>query len=786
MAAPASATQARQPAQATFRQPSALLEVTAAALTPAATLGFFRVFADGGDTRALVGFSLVSTLLAVALRRLRVPLWGATLLSTAVLWAVLVQRYAPGTAAYGIWPTGGTVDAISELIAEGAVDFREERALAPGTDAFMASGTIAVWLSAFLTDWGALRLRLAFEAVLPAAILFIFTTVLGVDANRWSSTMIMVIAIGVWALAQRATRLSESGRWLRADRVRGPASIVPGAAVLGVIALIAGWVAGPNLPGWGEPEIIKYRAISNPDREVISPYVSIEARLVEQRDQLLFQVTSEEPSYWRLAGLDTYQNGVWEVNRDFESRTGPLPGAAKVGTELEQSFQIEALGEIWLPAAFTPAAISAFEGADPIDVSWNADTSSLTVTGDRDSNAALRYEVVSVVSDHSPGALSTASSAIPEVVAESYLALPEDLTSEVATEAGIATANATNRFEQMLALQDYFRDFDYSLELSPRTGDPIEQFLDERVGFCQQFAGTFALMARTLGAPARVAVGFTWGEPDPENPDTYLVTGRQAHAWPEVYFGDLGWVAFEPTPGRGLPNASYTNVSARQDSEVQPTLDADSGDAEESTTPTTFDPAQFEPSLPDFDQGQPGQGGSGSGGGPNWGPFQIVLVIAALTLGLAVGAGAVIRRFMASPGQPQAEVDRDWAYTSAWIERITGMRRRASETRLEFAVRAAENRRVGSDDLIELATLATEARYAPSISPHAADQARELSERIVSDLREQRTPYQQVKDQLDPRWLYRQLRASRLLRSQSDQSTTDESRQKDGESQLVP
>ena len=72
-------------------------------------------------------------------------------------------------------------------------------------------------------------------------------------------------------------------------------------------------------------------------------------------------------------------------------------------------------------------------------------------------------------------------------------------------------------------------------------------------------------MARSIGLPARVAVGFTPGDVDPADPTLYHVKGKHAHAWPEVYLNGYGWVLFEPTPSRGAPNAGYTGVTEAQD-----------------------------------------------------------------------------------------------------------------------------------------------------------------------------------------------------------------------------
>jgi transglutaminase-like putative cysteine protease len=91
----------------------------------------------------------------------------------------------------------------------------------------------------------------------------------------------------------------------------------------------------------------------------------------------------------------------------------------------------------------------------------------------------------------------------------------------------------------------------------------MEEFLSQRRGYCEQFAGTYAAFARVLGLPSRVAIGFTPGERRDDG--RYYVQGKHAHAWPEIYFEGVGWVPFEPTPGRGVAGAEqYTGVAADQ------------------------------------------------------------------------------------------------------------------------------------------------------------------------------------------------------------------------------
>jgi hypothetical protein len=112
------------------------------------------------------------------------------------------------------------------------------------------------------------------------------------------------------------------------------------------------------------------------------------------------------------------------------------------------------------------------------------------------------------------------------------------------------TEGETTEYDQAMALQQWFRQdgkFTYSTEApADGGGDAVAEFLVARKGFCIQFSSAMAVMARALGIPARIGVGFLPGRPGPDQWRSVLLT--DAHAWPELYFEGIGWVRFEPTP----------------------------------------------------------------------------------------------------------------------------------------------------------------------------------------------------------------------------------------------
>jgi hypothetical protein len=121
----------------------------------------------------------------------------------------------------------------------------------------------------------------------------------------------------------------------------------------------------------------------------------------------------------------------------------------------------------------------------------------------------------------------------------------------------------TSPYAAVVALETWFRSsggFTYSEQPGPTPGLPplVGFVIDTKTGYCQHFAGSMALMLRLLGIPARVAAGFLPGR---YHGDFWEVTDHDAHAWVEVWFQGLGWLPFDPTPGRGRLAGTYSSTS---------------------------------------------------------------------------------------------------------------------------------------------------------------------------------------------------------------------------------
>ncbi|MEO6989426.1 MAG: DUF3488 and transglutaminase-like domain-containing protein [Aquihabitans sp.] len=699
----------------------------------AVVAGFGRVYVDGSFAPTLVTFVVVAHLLAAGGRRLPVPVWALTMV--AVGGAVLLSTWLlfADTTAFGL-PTGATWDAVQDATTVGRGRFREVVAPAPVLTGFQLWAGLALWGAVWFADWAAFRLRTTAEAVVPGVVIFVFCAIFGSGQHRTLSAAVLAATVLLFVAAHRAFRTQSTQAWLTSSAALGPRSVLRVGAVMTVAAVAAGVLISPLLPGSGSEATLRWRSSESGtgSRTTVSPIVDLQKRLVEQSDAVFFTVQSDAPAYWRLTGLDHFDGRIWRIDGEFGLAAGSLGSTspdAPVDRVITQTFEIRALDDIWVPAAFEAQQIDESNGK----LRW--DPASSTLISDADSADGLVYTVASVTPEHPREVLLAADGPDPTAL-ERFRTLPVDFPEQARSDARLVTAGLATRYEQALALQSWFRDdFEYSLDVAPgHDDDALVAFLASRRGYCEQFAGAYASMARSLGIPARVAVGFTPGDESPEAPGTYVVRGRHAHAWPEVWFDGIGWVPFEPTPGRGMPGAEeHTGVAAAQDEQrsttptTQPTATTVPGSpTSEVTTPTTPPTTQPATAPPVTGSGD----GTGSGPGESW-----WWLLAVSVLGLAVWLGVVLvvplwrqrrRRGVGVAGRVLTAWD-EALIAARWL---TGLRPQTSDTHLEFAATT------GLPDLVALAELATLASWsAEDLSPTQADQAEALGVALTAQAR---------------------------------------------------
>jgi len=181
------------------------------------------------------------------------------------------------------------------------------------------------------------------------------------------------------------------------------------------------------------------------------------------------------------------------------------------------------------------------------------DSGGTVYNADRD-RSITTYDGTSDLVQPAPALLRASSNEFPRSLALRYLQLPA-LDPRISELARQITANAATSYDKAVAIEQYLRShYAYTLQLGSRSPkDPIAYFLFERkAGHCEYFASSMAVMLRAAGVPARIVNGFRGGEFN-DLTGNYLVRGRDAHSWVEVYFPGQGWAAFDPTPSAIAP-----------------------------------------------------------------------------------------------------------------------------------------------------------------------------------------------------------------------------------------
>lgn len=457
--------------------------------------------------------------------------------------------------------------------------------------------------------------------------------------------------------------------------------LAPGAIFVGLVSLASAFMLPALLPGHGAAALLDWPPQGASSQTALSPLVQIRPRLNATQSQLLFDVRPASspggmPFYWRLVALDRFDGESWRSSADYPSAEGELKARYRVGgrtTFVRQTFTIHSLGGLWLPAAYQPVRISGTRaGLDP-------EGSALIVPSGV--QPGLRYEIVSQVPI--PSAAHLAAAGDPGGL-EQYRQL-SGVSEEVLEIAQEITKDQSTAYGKVLAITTHLRSFRYNEAVEPGHGsDQLLHFLaTSREGYCEQFAGSMAVLVRAIGLPSRVAVGFLRGDLDPDT-GGFRVTTEHAHAWTEVYFGGIGWVPFEPTP-RGIASPPPYSVPAPAlpdpplgEGEVPPPSDQ----ADQTDTPP-----ESAPSLPGEDPSEPAfparRGMS---------PFLQAAGLLVLAV-ISVGVGKEWRargRYMRAEGA----AGRAKAAFAEFEDRLTdaGRRRMPEETPAEFGAGLVEAR----------------------------------------------------------------------------------------------
>ncbi len=534
----------------------------------------------------------------------------------------------------------------------GAVDAANAYASpVPTTDTITVQPLLVVggFVAMLLVDLCASTLRRVPLAGLP--LLTVYSVPISLLDRGLSWWVFVATAAGflLMLFLQEAEHLSRWGRSL--DGSTAPvrhlsASVRASAFAVGSVATIAAVVvplAVPTLsfsvfdvgPGNG----------GDGDIEVTNPMADLREDLVRGADIDLVTVRTDDtsPDHLRISVLTRFSGNEWSGgDRNVPGSNlaqGPMPPLVGINPGLvsfdDHDYQVEITDEFksrWLPTQAPITSITA-------DGDWRFDEATTDfLSGDDDlDTAGMSYTMTAAEPTYADDRLLTLNSS-PSAAPELFTELPGDLPPAIADYGRQATRGGATDFERAVLLNQFFREtggFKYALPSDPEGGvgsGELVDFLDPdakggRVGYCEQYAAAMGVMARQLGIPARVAVGFLRPEPVTGQPGTFVYSSHDLHAWTELYFPGAGWVLFDPTPDERTRGTQPTYANQR----VDPITETDVPSAQP-TEDTPTRPVGPSASVPTTAPDEPTASADDAGTGSSFPWLTVLLVVGGVLL----------------------------------------------------------------------------------------------------------------------------------------------------------
>jgi transglutaminase-like putative cysteine protease len=666
--------------------------IAAALATVLASISLYPVFVGTGWFWAGAGAILTVAIAGTLTRLRRLPVLanlGGTLIG---LLLYLNLGFESARSLLHVLPTPSSLSSLWGLAGQGINESARYAPPVPELRGMLLLVVGGIGLTAVFTDLIAVRLESAALAGLPLLLLFTEPFTLSVRRDGVGTTIAFCLGtigyltmlstegrerIRAWERSPTSLAEPDTRALAAAGRRAGLASVVLALCLpLFVPGLHATRLFGAGTPGIGGAGGSGSGGAGFPD-----PQTQVTQELRESRAQPVLEYRSSDGSgqYFQTYVLDDLTDSGWNMFAQPESLapvspTLPSPPGLTnntwttyVTTTVSISKDVGQDSMFALPAPYPAARVDATGTV-------RADKSSLMVFDNGITLGGFTYSVTSLELD--PAAQALASVPPPSHdIASHYLEVPAsyDLLRSLAND---VVAGAKTPLAKAVALQEWLggagSGFTYTLSAPTVTNaSGLSNFLKtSKSGYCQQFSFAMAVLARLVGIPSRIAYGFTSGTSVGNS--TWRVTTHDAHAWPELYFQDFGWLRFEPTPtgtgGQGTATTpSYTQQPANAYQQKTPS-------ATQGTSPTSAAGGSGNKSVPPNGQREfPYLGDSGSAvtaaGSPGLNPWELaglsllgLLVLAVIAPGCA---RLVIRRHRWRTGAHGG--DAELAHT-AWRE----------------------------------------------------------------------------------------------------------------------
>ena len=528
---------------------AAVVPVALAGLITLAGVVLGRIYADALLPQLVTGAAIGSVGAGVATRRL--PSWSVAPLSVTLLagYTLLALKIAADRAALsdplGTVAHDAVINGIPRLLtAMIPVEATPDTVLVP---------LVAAWLAGLAGAEIAVRAGRVLLGCAPAVALYAGALyVVGPNAaaavgpsSLFAATVVVAVATSKPLAGTRTEDVPASARRLIRGRALG--GVAAGlTAVVALIALVGPWVGGRVDATPVDPR--QYVSPPQVDSLDESPLNRISGWALTPKQRLLdvrLSATTQERTRLRLAVLSDYDGVTWRVGATYRNAgrvlpPQPAPPDATVD-EVRQDITVDGLTGRLLPAVPTPTEVQGARVA--------FDPATGTMIRPEGLLPGVRYAVRSERATPDLNLLPDADSPAGDPVAR-YLTVGADVPEPIQRLADQLADGNGAAFDRATAIEEFLAGHYRKVPDAPSGhAYPNLQFFllgprnqGGQVGTSEQFAASYALLARLTGLPSRVVVGFD--VPAGGGP----VTAGDALAWPEVLFDDLGWVAFDPMP----------------------------------------------------------------------------------------------------------------------------------------------------------------------------------------------------------------------------------------------